>query len=221
MCFLRSFLWFSSFSLWSFHGKLAFFNFVVGSESREACIVKFLFKKFFCSSCFAETCSSSQIFLLQGASRGRGQEAKCPSGFAPSLESLPQLKSLPQPRTSAPSFICLGDLYQRYINPFCHQVQFEQMPVFLNTCVRVREWSVGHLLCLWCLLGVGCGWQRKMIEASANCCPGLDCNSWDKKDLLWRVYLVSDVLLNGILTVGVMDWGQKKGRFVGKGNILH
>lgn len=50
--------------------------------------------------------------------------------------------------------------------------------------------------------------------------PGAEPNQRERSELLGKVFLVSDVLTS-LLTATVMDRGQKRGRCVGKGNVLN
>lgn len=62
--------------------------------------------------------------------------------------------------------------------------------------------------------------ERGAGDAAAGDGPGLSHNHQERKELLWKAFLVSDIFTS-VLTAAVTDWGQKRGRFEGKSNILH
>lgn len=91
-------------------------------------------------------------FFTQVLHGAEGRERK-PSwgGFSPCLGSLPQ------PRASTHSFICLFGPKLHLLLPAIECI-FSKHPFFwIFACVWER--SVGCLHCLWCFPGAGCGWR--------------------------------------------------------------
>lgn len=217
MCFLMNCPWFSSFSLWGFHGNLILFNFVIGRESKPAYTVKFLFKEFFCASHFVDVFSSSQILLHPGASWGRGEGDKTVLGWVCPLPQVTPPAQGPHTLLHLPictknciySFLPLSAyLANTHFSEYMHVYEREVLGVSTASDVS-REQGVGDV-------AAGNGWGGVgRVEVLINCCH----NHRQRKDLLWKVFLVSDTLTS-ILTATVIDWGQKRGRFAGKGNIL-
>ena len=64
----------------------------------------------------------------------------------------------------------------------------------------------------------GDGWGGvDRVGALTNCCLGPSHSHQERKELLQKVFLVSDGLTS-IVTASVTDWGQNRSRFLWKGN---